>query len=130
MAKVGRPTKYQKKYCTMIIDFMAKGYSKEAFAGEIGVSKQRIYDWEKQFTEFRDAIRVAEAKSLLFWEEKGIKGVGQGKDFNDRAWKFNMQNRHKWTDKQEVDHTTKGERLNLQLVSYTDAAQNKENVDE
>lgn len=98
---MGRPTKYRPKYCEQIIEFMAEGKSKEAFAGHIGVSRRRIPDWSKKHKEFGRAVEIGTAKSQNFWEELGIQMAlsGQG---NVTAWIFNMKNRFGWRDKHDV----------------------------
>lgn len=41
----GRPTDYREEYCDTAVDFMAQGYSKEALAGKLGVTKKTLYTW-------------------------------------------------------------------------------------
>lgn len=103
----GRPTSYDPKYCQELIDFMAQGYSYEAFAGKIGVSSKTLYNWEKDHPEFLQAKSEAFDQSRLFWETAAIKGLWNDKDgptLNNTAWVFNMKNRFGWRDKQEVEH--------------------------
>jgi DNA-binding transcriptional regulator YiaG len=45
--KGGRPTKYKRDYCAMLISHLKDGLSFESFGGVLGVSKQTLYDWEK-----------------------------------------------------------------------------------
>lgn len=106
MAKIGRPTKYRPEYCQEIIDFMAEGYSKEAFAGEIDVYVDAIYRWIKKYKAFSKAVKKAEAKCRLHWEELGHDMVvaGQG---NATVWIFNMKNRFNWRDRSEDEETDK-----------------------
>lgn len=102
----GRPTKYDPAMCQELIDFMAQGYSKEATAAKLGIAKDTLYAWDKKHTEFSDAIKEGEIKSLLFWEKTGMAGMlGKLPGFNSTAWIFNMKNRHKWADKQETKVT-------------------------
>jgi hypothetical protein len=106
--KVGRPTKYNKKFCITAFNFLKKGFSKEALAGKIGISKKTLYSWEDSFPEFLNAIKRGEVASQLFWEKMGIQGArGEIKNFNSVAWLFNMKNRFSWKDK--IDHTTNDE---------------------
>lgn len=91
---------------------MGQGYSKEAFAGKIGVAKQTIYNWMDQHPEFLDSVKKAEEQCRLFWEGLGIEMVmaGQG---NPTAWIFNMKNRfyEEWRDRKETDITSGGKPL-------------------
>ena len=94
--------KYKEKYCEDLKEFMARGLSFQAFAGEIGVTRECLYEWERQIPEFAQAKKEAFAKCEIFWEEKGIQGmIGQIDKFNASSWIFNMKNRFKWTDRME-----------------------------
>lgn len=102
----GRPTKYKKEFCQIAIDEMAKGFSKEAVAGILGIAKDTLYNWIKKHKEFSDAIKKGEALSLLQWEKIGMAGtLGKTQNFSAASWIFNMKNRHGWKDKQEHEHT-------------------------
>lgn len=102
MAKMGAPTKYKKAYCKEAIVLLSKGYSKEALAGHLSVSKQTLYTWMEKHDDFVDAIKEGETKSLLFWETMGIGGaMGKIDKFNVTSWIFNMKNRHGWKDKSD-----------------------------
>ena len=106
----GRPSKYDPKYCQMLIDHMELGLSYESFAGLIGVARQTLYDWEKVNPAFLDTKKIAAEKSLLWWEQKGIDGLfseEKGIKINATIWIFNMKNRHNWKDKTEIEQTTK-----------------------
>ena len=100
----GRPTKYDEKYCAMITDHMANGLSIESFAALIEVHKDTIYEWKKHWPSFSDAIRKGEAKSLLYWENIGIRGMkGEIPYFSAAIWCFNMKNRFRWRDQPPTD---------------------------
>lgn len=115
---VGRPTVYDQKFCQMLEDHMEHGLSFEAFAAVAGVSRQTLYTWCKLHYEFLDTKDRAEAKSLLWWEKQGLKGLWNQKEFNEDGkpishstfntsnWIFQMKNRHKWADKHEMDIKT------------------------
>ena len=116
----GRPSSYRKKYCKVVIDLMAEGYSKEACAGHIGVAKSTIYEWEKHHQEFSDALKLGVTKSVLFWEGMGIHGTaGKLPGFNANSWFRNMQNRHGWSDKREVDNTSSDNSMTPKIVQRT-----------
>ena len=102
---VGRPTKYDKKYCEVVIELMAKGYSKEACAGYIGIAKNTLYEWAKANPDFQDAISIGEAKSQFFWESMATDYTvfsKNGKQINGQVYGLNMKNRFNWSDKKEV----------------------------
>lgn len=103
--KFGRPTEYKPEYCQKLIDYMALGYSYEAFAGKLGVSKQTLYNWEKANQDFMDAKSIAVEKCRVYWESLAIDNPFTTKlgGLNTGVWVFNMKNRFKWTDKVEVE---------------------------
>lgn len=49
---------------------MAAGLSLAAAAAELGIHRQRVYDWLKSHPEFADTIRLAQAKRQLFLERR------------------------------------------------------------
>lgn len=108
--KTGRPTKYDPSYCEMLIRDMEDGYSVEAFAGLIGVSKQTLYNWFDQYPEFLDAKEIGLSKSRRYFEGKGNTGLEHQVirceqsgtvntvRLNTQNWIFQMKNRFKWKD--------------------------------
>ena len=117
----GRPTKYKPEMCAQLVDAMAEGFSKEAAAAQIGVAKQRLYDWAEKHEEFRDAIKEGEQRCLNFWEGIGIQGVrGHIEGFNASAWIFNMKNRAHWRDRQDVTSGDQPISINVNLANTDD----------
>jgi hypothetical protein len=98
----GRPTRYKKEYCDQVIQFMAEGLSFEAFAGELGVSKECLYRWCDVHPEFMLAKKKGQAKSRKFYESMA-RAMAAGKLKGSAAMLiFIMKNRLNWTDKQEL----------------------------
>lgn len=120
----GRPTDYDEKYCEQVIDFMAGGFSFEAFAGKIGVSKQTLYDWAAKYPQFLDAKKIAFDKSRLWWESQAIEGVfnENGRTFNSANFIYNMKCRFRdeWTDRTQVESTNVNYNLNKDVTEWTD----------
>jgi len=89
----GRPTKYKKKYCQMLIKHMAKGMSYETFGATIEVCKRTVYEWEVH-DEFLQAKKIGFQRCQAFWEELGIHGAaGKLKNFSAAAYIYNCKNR-------------------------------------
>lgn len=79
----------------------------EGFAMFIGVNKTSLYEWEKKHPAFSNAlskIREEQRHRLL---NKGLSG-----DYNPVIAKLILSSNHGMSDKQEIDHTTKGESFN------------------
>ena len=101
--KFGRPTKFKKEYCQLLIDHMEQGFSFESFAGKVFVAKQTLYDWLDASSDFLDAKAKGTQLSRIFWEGEGLKGLwnegGQNsRNLNNVVWVFNMKNRFGWRD--------------------------------
>lgn len=101
----GRPTHYRKEMIDEVVPLMSKGYSKEALAGHLGISKDTLYEYIKKYPDFADAIKRGEVASQLFWEGLGIQGIilGRSENFAQGAWAFNMKARFKWTETQKIE---------------------------
>lgn len=96
----GRPTKYKPEYCDLVVKHLEEGLSIESFAGVIDVDTAQIYRWKEKYPEFRSSINRGVAKSLLWWDRQGQKGLWgtRDKQFNHRTWEFNMRNKFGWRD--------------------------------
>ena len=57
--KLGRPSKYLKKYDEMLLKHMSQGFSYESFAGSIGVCRDTLYEWESKHPNFSDTKKRA-----------------------------------------------------------------------
>jgi transposase len=113
--KLGRPSDYKPEYCNQLINFMAEGYSFEAFAGYIGKHKDVLYNWAKKNPDFNDAKKIAFARCQYFWERKGMEGMQKGRDFNATVWIFNMKNRFFWRDRTEVSTENEAFKIDISV---------------
>lgn len=104
-----RPTKYDPKYCEMLIEHMSEGLSFDSFAGVLGVTRATIYNWANDYPEFLDAKSIGRQKGMLFDEKLLTKGTqGKQKGYNIAAHKWKMANMYKWSDRveQKTENTT------------------------
>lgn len=67
---LGRPSEYDPSYCDLARDFMSKGYSISALAGEIGVNRDSLYEWEKVHPDFSDALKQSRYMRIRALENK------------------------------------------------------------
>lgn len=99
----GRPTKYNPDFCDLVIKLMKKGHSKLFVAGELGISRDTLYEWCRKYPEFSDTIKVGEMKSYAYWEDLGMRGMlGKVKGFKPSLWIFTMKARFGWSDNSPV----------------------------
>ena len=112
----GRPTDYRSEYCRQLEDHMTRGLSFASFGGVVGVAESTLHLWKQEHLEFSESERKGRTKSMLFWEEMGVVGTTSGNHFNAMSWKFNMQNRFGWKDRQDV--TTNDQTLTVKVEDY------------
>ena len=104
--KKGRPSLYKPEYCQMIIDYMSRGHAIVEFAAHINVCRDTIHEWSKSHPDFFDALRKAKAKCEAWWVNKSMENLDNPR-FKDAMWKFHMAARFRWSDKQELELSTK-----------------------
>lgn len=68
---VGAPSQYRPEYCQRIIENFKKGGTIETFAAELGHSKQTIYNWMAENSEFLDARKTADNYQFEFYLNMG-----------------------------------------------------------
>lgn len=102
----GRPSKYEERFCEMLIEHMSIGHTFESFAGKIDVCRDTIFRWAKEIPEFSDAKKRAREKQLVANEKLFLDlATGRNRKGNVTAAIFLMKNCHKWTDKVEHEHS-------------------------
>ena len=109
----GRPTDYREEYCQMVIDHMKEGASLTSFAASIGCARSTINTWMEANPQFSESVKVAKANCAAWWEKHG-RDIATGKtDGNPTLIIFGLKNMgaDDWRDKQEIDHTTKGDKI-------------------
>lgn len=108
--------RYDKKFCALAKEFLSEGFSKKALAAKIGIAEKNLYEWIKKHPEFKEAVDDGYGRGLEFWEKLGIDGArGMVKGFNVTSWIFNMKNRYRWTDRQDI--TTDGEKFKMNIYT-------------
>jgi len=95
---MGRPTIYTTDFNSTILELMAQGASKVEVAATIGISRDTLYRWTKEYDEFSDTIKEGELLSEAWWQRKGRENI-ENKGFNSTLWYMNMKNRFGWRDK-------------------------------
>ena len=107
MAKVGRPTKYKKRYCAELIEHMKGGLSYETFGAVIDVMTSTLYEWEKH-PDFSEAKAKGVALCQIWWEKLARSGSAGGvKNFSAPMTVFNLKCRFPKTFREplRVEHS-------------------------
>ena len=101
------PTLYDPKYCDQIIEFMAKGYSIGAFAGEIRVHRGTIYRWREEHPDFDEACMIGKAVRTRKLEQDFLE-TDSPAVVRSRAYALKNADEEEWRDKREVQHSAPG----------------------
>ena len=105
MARTGRPTSYNDNMPKKVIKYGKRGLSKEAIAGELGITKSTLYRWidpeDKYYKpEFSYAVELAETFSHAYIEKLAFDAL-RDKEINNSALGLIARNRIGW-DKKKV----------------------------
>lgn len=100
----GRPSLYKPAYCNEVIDCGSRGLSLTAFAGEIGVSRDTINEWQRVHPEFSAACKKAQAKRTLFLESGMLEREATGPMVTARRFGLVNADPGYWSEKQAVTH--------------------------
>ena len=124
--KTGKKLKvvYRDRYKYEPLDFPTI----EGFAGKIGVCVDTIWEWangknekgELNHPEFSDAIKEAKDKQKQIWQVCSMLGL-----YSPTFTIFLGKNVFNWHEKQDIDHTTQGDKLNVAIVSYENVLKEK-----
>ena len=74
----GQPTKYDPKYCKMVIEAGKRGETLTEFAANINVDRQTIYNWRKEHKAFFGALKRHKALCAAYFVQHARK-MSQGK---------------------------------------------------
>lgn len=99
---------------------MGRGYSVTALAGEIGVARETLYDWERNNPEFSDALKQSRSLRVRALETKLLTAdVGPHVTASIFALKNAMPD--EWRDR--VEHTgADGGPVQVAVVRFTETA--------
>ncbi len=61
---------YEPRHCLEVVEFMGRGYSLTAFAGEIGASRAELLKWCEKHPPFAVAVERAQARRARMLEDR------------------------------------------------------------
>ena len=111
----GRPSKYDQRYCDMLVTCGSEGMSLTAFAGSIGTTRETLLNWANQYPEFLLAKNLAIAAAACFWERMLVNFARTGKG-NAAAIIFALKNRVKEEWRDQVHQRHDGEVTQTQVL--------------
>ena len=104
----GRPTKYKPEYCQKVIEMGEYGASFAEMCLELNVCKNTFLSWQKEHTDFLNAVSHARHLAQGWWEKNGRLRTFNDKGFNAYSYSFNMRNRFPddWSETTKVETST------------------------
>lgn len=105
---------YRPEYCELLIKSMAKGYSFEAVAGDLKISRQTLYNWCAMFPEFKEAKAIGTEISRKVLERNLLRDAKKGSTI---ASIFLLKNRfpNEWRDRKDIEAPKEDIRETLSL---------------
>lgn len=100
----GRPTDFKPAMGEEILALMAQGFSLAAAAADLGVHRQRVYEWMDRHPEFADTVKLAQVKRQRFLEQR-LLTADVGPVVTATIFALKNAAAADWREKQEVQHT-------------------------
>lgn len=102
----GAPSKYTPAHCQKLIDIMSQGHSPSGAAGSLGITRNTLFKWARQFPAFEQAMEIGRMQAAKYWEDhaKRVARTGEG---NAAIIIFALKNRgaDDWRDKIQTEVT-------------------------
>ena len=102
----GRPKKFTpakiKQITAKLPEMFSEGQSVAEVCAELKMSKHTFYRLVENDVNFSNAYDEGLSLSEAWWTRLGRQGAACAVDIQPATWTFNMKNRFKWKDKQEV----------------------------
>jgi hypothetical protein len=100
----GRPTDWTPTLGNEILALMSTGLSLAAAAAELGIHRQRVYEWVERHEEFADTVKLAMAKRQLFLERR-LLSAEVGPVVTSTIFALKNAGAEDWREKNEVEHS-------------------------
>jgi hypothetical protein len=88
-----------------ILGLMAEGLSLAAAAAELGVHRQRVYEWVDKHPDFADTVKLAMSKRQLFLERRLLNDNLAGPQITSTIFALKNAGANDWREKQEIEHS-------------------------
>ena len=100
----GRPTDFTPTMGDEILSLMSSGLSLAASAAELGIHRQRVYEWMDRHPEFADTVKLAQAKRQLFLERR-LLSADAGPVVTSTIFALKNAGPEDWRERKEVEHS-------------------------
>lgn len=68
-------SKYEPRFCQMLIDHMSQGKSFESFGATAKVGRRTLFDWLEKHQDWKEAKERGEMAALSFFETRLMAGI-------------------------------------------------------
>jgi transposase len=99
---MARPSKYTPEAVERIVEALEQGATYEAAAAHAGVHYDTLNEWRKEFPEFSEALKGAEAKAELHWLEQ-IEAAAADGAWQAAAWRLERRYPARWGRRERVE---------------------------
>lgn len=107
---MARPTKYDPNtILPKMAEAIEKGMFIEELAAHLGVSRETIYQWEQEYTEFSDTVKALREAAQRKVAKLLASHATEDRPGNASVAIFIAKNVLGWRDRQEVEQTVKGD---------------------
>jgi hypothetical protein len=112
MAPRGRPSKYTPERVKRITDALAAGNSRRAAAAYGGISDDALGAWVRNFADFAEAVKSAEAQAEVS-HVANIAQAARGGSWQASAWWLERRRHQEWgkVDRLEIEIRRTAERV-------------------
>lgn len=102
----GRPTKFEARFCDMVILWGTLGKSKAWISAELMISRQTLDNWIAENPAFLDAMEISQRLAQKWWEDKGQNNLG-AVGFQQSMYSRSMSARfpQDWTERRNTSLT-------------------------
>lgn len=87
-------SKYKPEYCDIVESLGKQGKSLSEIALVLNIDRKSLNAWERQFSDFGEALARARTWAQAWWEGKAHKSLGK-KHFQAQLWRYSMAGRFK-----------------------------------
>lgn len=118
----GRPTEYSQEKLDLAMAYLGGGWEDEGdavpqiagLAIAMGISRETAYEWathddKKAYSDIFTRVKALQERRLV---NRGLSG-----DFNPAITKM-MLTKHGYSDRQEIDHTSGGDKIKSGMGSF------------
>lgn len=91
--------KYKKEFSEQIIELMAQGLFDEEICAMWCVSRNRFYQWLKEYPDLKEGYDIGWCKCFQWWMTKGKQKFLDGDNGGQGYWNNVMTNKFHWNGK-------------------------------